>query len=131
MFIIVPEKNICASKNFNSRVMLRVTFICHLKKILNPIFLEVCGLATLGISSTYFISIKSVVSNSPTVTDIANSADFWTKAFIDTELSTKAIVTGGMIILGMLLFQAIKSLLPKAAKIGAKVLRGVKMAAIS
>ena len=93
--------------------------------------MEICGLGALGISSTYFISIKSVVANSPAVTDIANSTDFWTKAFMDTELSTKAIVTGGLIILGTLSFQAIKSLLPKAAKIGAKVLRGVKMAAIS
>lgn len=109
MFIIFPEKNnIDTSENFNNRVMLRVSLVCHLKKILSPLFLEICGFLALVGVGTVSISIKSVIYNSPSIVDLNHTVLFWLNAYINTEVQIKVIVVGMMLVGELILFNIVK-----------------------
>src|SRR3989344_4596431 len=77
MFIIIPTENLNTSCDFNSRCMRRVYSAYYLKKILNPITLEIFGLLALTGAGAFFVSLKSILKNSPEILNLQNAANFW------------------------------------------------------
>lgn len=111
MLIVIPEKIINAGKDFNARLMVRVRFVFLLKKILNPIFLEVCALVALVASGTAFVSLKSVFSNSPSITDFPRSLSFWLNAYFSSEMQLKIIIVAAAFVGELILFSIGKNIL--------------------
>ena len=122
MFIIIPKENLNTSCDFNAECMRRVHSVYYLKKVINPITLEIFGLLILTAMGTFFVSLGSIVKNSPQIIDFPNLANFWMGAFYNTEWSNKALLMATVFILGLLIFQILRYAKPikTAAKIGLK-----------
>jgi len=127
MFIIIPTENLNTSCDFNSRCMRRVYSAYYLKKILNPITLEIFGLLALTGAGAFFVSLKSILKNSPEILNLQNAANFWLGAFLNTEWSNKAIFSGAILILGVLIFQTLRFLIPIVRTVSKNSLRWVRL----
>lgn len=111
MFILIPEKNIKLSEEFNDRVMARVRFVYYLKKVINPTFIESCIFISLAIAGTTFVSLRSIIYNAPTVTDIGKTFLFWINAYLNTEIQFQIIIIAMIIIGELLVFGTFKNIL--------------------
>lgn len=78
--------------------MRRVYVLWFLRKLTSPAVLKVVVLVALIWRSSRYVSYKDVVLNSPSIAEVGASVNFFTSAFINTELYMQLLLIGVVLV---------------------------------
>lgn len=91
-------------------VMRRVWFVYRMRHIVNPVSAKVLACLVLAVVTASVISVRNVLMNLPTLSDIPNLAKFVLAAFANTEVVVQASVILGAVLFLLLIRDTLRHL---------------------